>query len=166
MRLRFWRREEPQWCDLNVDYGWPDGRQQDGVGRKRHVPIGSDDLYIALMVGVAEVQLTVGYVEYCVLWCELDDFPSDASTLHADVNSLLRKCGYANRGEEGAAQLILEELNRLVTGARLQRDQRLRMLPAAAPIRWDELSQGQFEQPLSTLPAAAPVHRDSDSSAT
>ncbi len=150
MRLRFWRRKDAdpqgkdsdpqgkdsalQWCDRPEHDWWAEGTVRSLT--LRHVSI-------ELLVGLADVGLEIGRIgsdKYQVhrRYWELSQFPVDRSTLHLQLRTFLVKCSCDDLLAERVAEAILKELAGLVANARVERERRLSLLPAAASFEWIE----------------------------
>lgn len=144
MRLRFWRKRDPQWRDLSISpWDCPDGREQECTGRELSVPIGKDSLSVELIVGLADVGVLLHVDapwwedlpdrERCASHCwELADVPTEPSSLQLEIAALLPQCECDDALTERVSPVIREELTRLVMNARSERDRRLSLLPNEA----------------------------------
>ena len=128
---------------------------QKGTCRKFSVRMGRERLSVYLTVGIAEVsvtlEVTAGFWETdqvqaarkhrwsrSPLW-ELADFPTTPSSLRAEIEPLCRQCGCDDALTQRVTPVIVDELTRQVTKARVERDRRLSSLPVATPLEWDEI---------------------------
>jgi len=136
MRLRFWQPGAPTWQD-------GDWKQRDPFGDHAHsrvlcLPAAPDGLWISLTVSLSDVILQISSDDREASTLHgLAECPLDAPTVRADVVALLAECGCDDSQATRVTHPVLEELQRLVPAARLQRARRLSELPTNVLLAWD-----------------------------